>query len=117
MSIQVKDKVRNFALAIENRDVPTLQNLLHDNFRVVANQFPNPETVSVLPKELYLNMIKSEKIGGNKYEVFFDYVSVEDHSATVIAKFEAEKSIMYLTLLLIHVENDWKIVEDMALIK
>jgi len=106
MSIQVKDKVMEFATAIELRDATQLDHLLHKDFRVVANQYPTKDKLSILPKEVYLSLIKSEKIGGTKYDVKFDYVSVEDHSATVIAKFKGQKSNMYLTLLLIKIADD-----------
>lgn len=117
MGIQIKDKVRLFAKAIENRDVAQLDVLLHNDFRVVANQYPTDDKLAILTKEVYISLIKSEKIGGNKYDVKFDYVSVEDHSATAIVKFEGEKSNMYLTLLLVESENEWKIIEDMAVMK
>lgn len=117
MSIQIKDKVVEFANAIELRDVNQLEKLLHENFRVVANQYPTEDKLSILSKEVYLSLIKSNKIGGTKYHVKFDYVSVENHSATVITKFQGAKSNMYLTLLLIQNGKEWQIIEDMALIK
>jgi len=117
MSIQIKDKVIEFAQAIEHRDINQLDKLLHKDFRVVANQYPTKEKLSILSKEVYLSLMQSEKIGGAKYEVRFDYVSVEDHSATVIVHFKGEKSNMYLTLLLIESVNEWKIIEDMTYIK
>jgi len=117
MSIQIKDKVIEFANAIEHRDAGQLDKLLHENFRVVANQYPTKDKLSILSKEVYLSLISSKKIGGEKYDVKFDYVSVENHSATVITKFQGEKSNMYLTLLLIQNGDDWQIIEDMALIK
>lgn len=117
MSIQVKDRVIDFAKAIEKRDITSLKELLHKDFRVVANQYPNAATTSILPKTVYLSLIEGKKIGGEKYEVIFDYVHIEDHSATVITKFEGKKSTMYLTLLLINMNDKWQIIEDMAIIK
>lgn len=117
MSIQIKDKVVQFANAIELRDANQLEKLLHENFRVVANQYPTEDKLSILSKEVYLSLINSNKIGGTKYNVKFDYVSVENHSATVITKFQGDKSNMYLTLLLIQSGGEWQIIEDMALIE
>lgn len=114
---QIKDKVLKFAQAIEAKDVAQLDNLLHNDFRVVANQYPTVEKLSLLPKELYLSLIQSKKIGGTHYEVTFDHISVKDHSATAVVTFQAEESTMHLTLLLIEKEGEWRIIEDMALIK
>lgn len=117
MSIQLKDKVLAFANAIEQRDIDQLDQLLHQDFRVVANQYPTEDKLSILSKEVYLSLISTKKIGGTKYDVKFDYISVEDHSATVVTKFQGEQSNMYLTLLLIETDNEWKIIEDMVFIK
>jgi hypothetical protein len=117
MGIQVKEKVIAFSKAIEQRDKAQLDKLLHKDFRVVANQYPTKDKLTTLTKDVYISLIEAKKIGGASYNVEFDYVSVEEHSATVIAKFEGKQSSMYLTLLLIKHDDNWKIIEDMALFK
>lgn len=117
MSIQIKDTVHLFAKAIEDRNANQLELLLHKDFRVVANKYPTEDKLSILSKDVYLSLIELEKIGGSRYDVIFDYVSVEDHSATVIVKFQGIDSSMYLTLILVESEGEWKIIEDLAVIK
>lgn len=117
MSIKIKDKVVEFAKAIEQRDVTHLDKLLHENFRVVANQYPTEDKLSILSKEVYLSLMNAKKIGGNEYQVKFDYVAVENHSATVIAKFQGTQSNLYLTLLLIQNGGEWQIIEDLAIME
>ena len=94
MRMQIKDRVKLFAQAIENRDVNQLDELLHNDFRVIANQYPTADQLSLIPKQVYLSLMKSGKIGGAKYNVQFDQVSVEGHSATAIVKFQGERSNM-----------------------
>ena len=118
MEDQVKEQVHLFAKAIAKQNVEQLDKLLHEKFRVVANQYPKPEATSILDKSLYLSMIGSKKIGGHAYEVSFQEVHVQDHTATVIATFGGAQSNMYLTLLMVQsAAGDWQIVSDLPVIK
>lgn len=114
----IKEKVLKFAEAIEWQNVEKLDNLLHQNFRVVANQYPKADVTTILDKATYLKLITAKKIGGKAYKVNFKSIIVEQHNATVVAKFEGGESTMSLTLLLVKSNaGKWEIISDMAIIK
>ncbi len=114
----IKEKVHQFAEAVELRDISSLENLLHKDFRVIANQYPTPDKLTLLDKPTYLMLMKGEKIGGEAYTVDFSHMSVVSHSATVICSFKGKDSAMELTLLFIKNNlGEWQIIEDMALLE
>ena len=117
MEQTIQDTVLKFATAIEQNNESKLDDLLHKNFRVVANRYPTPDVTTILDKMTYLKLIAAKKIGGKAYEVDIRSINIEEHTATVVAKFTAQGSFMNLTLLLVQsLEGDWEIITDMAII-
>lgn len=117
MQAAIKDQVQDFATAIEKRDLSSLEQLLHQDFRVLANQYPTVDKLTILSKESYLGLMKAEKIGGEHYEVSIQQITAKTHSATAVAKFKGKASTMYVTLLFVQQENAWKLIEDMAVME
>jgi len=118
MEAPVKKIVLEFSEAIAKQDVTALDVLLHQEFRVIANQYPKPEATTILPKTVYSKMMGDKNIGGSAYEVEFQHVHVDGHTATVIASFKGEKANMDLTLLLTQSKTGaWQIVTDLPIIK
>lgn len=82
MKESITNLIDSFASAIEVRDVKTLDQILHAQFRVIANQFNNEDVTMILSREMYLGMLGENKIGGNKYEVRIKNLSIEQHTAS-----------------------------------
>lgn len=117
MEDAVKQAINDFEDATAQRDVTALENLLHSNFRVMANRFRSGEGTTLIPRDAYLGMMKAEKIGGNAYEVSFENVTVYQHTATAEVTFAGSDSNMHLFLFLVQDDNDdWKIISDLPVV-
>ncbi|UII75160.1 nuclear transport factor 2 family protein [Flagellimonas sp. HMM57] len=115
MEKEIKSVIETFVKAGEERNVAMYNDILHENFRVIANKYPTSDKISIIPAEGYKALITKEVIGGTKYEVVFKSIDIAEHSATVIAELKAEKGGQSVTFLLVqNTENEWQIITDMA---
>ena len=115
MEKEIKNIIETFVKAGEDRNVAMYNDILHENFRVIANRYPTPDKTSIITAEDYKALITKEIIGGTKYEVIFNSIDIAEHSATVRAELKAEKGGQSVTFLLIqNQENEWLIIADMA---
>lgn len=117
MGKAIKRTVKRFEEAISERDTKEMDKILHHDFRVIANRFMNKPTTTILSKEMYLDMMNTKKIGGDLYDISFQNITVNTHSASVSATFKNKKSTMKVVLLLVLNENEeWQIISDLAVI-
>ncbi len=116
MEKEIKDVVIAFVKAGEERNVSAYDQLLHEDFRVIANRYPTPDKTSIIPAASYIALITKKVIGGNKLSVVFKDIDIADHSATVLAHFKDENGGGQLvTILLVkNQEAKWQIIADMA---
>lgn len=112
---EIKKVIGTFVKAGEERNVSMYSDILHTDFRVIANRFPTPEKTSIIPAKSYIAMISKEVIGGTEYQIKYKDIYIAEHSATVRVELIAEKSRQLVTFLLIqNSENKWQIIADMA---
>ena len=118
MEREIKTVIDNFQQAVATRDLSSLEALLHPDFRVMANRFRGGEGTTLLPRETYLGMMKSEKIGGTAYEVDIVSVAIKDHTAAAEVNFTSQQEAdMHLFLFLVQDSNDdWQIISDLPVI-
>lgn len=117
METQIKQTVERFAEAGAQRDLQTLEAVLHPEYRVLANRFADNPGLTILSRAQYLSMMEAEQIGGNAVTVVFDQVMIHAHSASVQASFNSDQTAMKLFLLLIQTaEGQWQITSDMAVV-
>ncbi|WP_420385437.1 hypothetical protein [Roseivirga sp.] len=104
--------------AAANRNINLLSQLLHEDYRVVANRFKGSKSATIISKDVYLSMMESEKIGGTSYTIKFNDVKITAHTAMVDLLFISEESSdMHKYLILIQDEKDqWKIVSDIPIV-
>lgn len=115
MKNEIKNVIETFVKAGAERNVALYDDILHPDFRVIANRYPTPEKTSIISAEEYISLITKKVIGGTNYEVFFISLDITQHSATVIAHLKADKGGQMITFLLVQdPENNWKIITDMA---
>lgn len=115
MEKEIKSVIETFVKAGEKRNVAMYNDILHENFRVIANKYPTPDKISIIPVEVYKGLITKEVIGGTKYKVVFKSINIAEHSATVTTELKAEKGGQLVTFLLVqNTEKKWKIITDMA---
>lgn len=115
MEKEIKSVIETFVKAGEERNVVMYNDILHEDFRVIANKYPTPDKISIIPGEGYKTLITKEVIGGTKYKVIFKSIDIAEHSATVRTELKAEKGGQSVTFLLVqNTENKWQIITDMA---
>lgn len=115
MEKEIKTVIETFVKAGEKRNISTYNDILHKDFRVIANQYPSPENTSTLSAKQYTDLLSKEVIGGTKYNVIFRYIDISEHSATVKAELKSENGGQLVTFLLVqNPENKWLIITDMA---
>ena len=114
MNESILETVQSFSQAIATRDIQSLDQLLHPEFRVVANRFNVSDQALVLSKPVYLQMMEDEKIGGTAYKLEIKASSTFQHTAQVQALFStSEGPDMHVYLLLIlNATDEWQIVSD-----
>jgi hypothetical protein len=116
--VQIKAIVENFVKATETRDVFALDTLLNENFRVVANQFPTPDKITVLPKSAYLQLMKEGKLGGDNRTIRVLDVDILQHIAFMKVELKSGKTIFtsYMTFIL-NTSNRWQLINDMPFVE
>ncbi|UBM59489.1 nuclear transport factor 2 family protein [Marinilongibacter aquaticus] len=118
MEKRIEEAVTSIEKAAANRDVRQLEELLHKDYRVIANRFKGSENAVIISKESYLQMMKDEKVGGTNYNVNFKDIKVSGHTAIVDVLYSSETSSdMHKFLVLIQDENNnWKVVSDIPIV-
>lgn len=118
----MENEIKNVILSLENataeRSIPKIEEYLHKDYRVVANRFKGSKTTTIITKEMYLEMMKENKIGGTSYQTEFKNISITEHTAIVDVFFKSDKSSnMHKYLILIQDgNNNWKVVSDIPIV-
>lgn len=119
----MQNEIKEVIIAVENaaakRDTQKLSELLHNEYRVIANRFKGTKNATIISKEIYLKMMTDQKIGGTSYNIVFNDIKISDHTAMVdILYLSNTTSNMHKYLVLIQDENNnWKIVSDIPVVK
>ncbi len=118
MKNQIKEIVASIEKAAANRNIKQLTELLHKDYRVVANRFKGSKNVTIIPKETYLQMMKEKKVGGTNYNINVKDIKIYEHTAIVDVLYISETtSDMHKYLVLIQDQNNqWKVVSDIPIV-
>lgn len=107
--------VEAFIQGADNRNLAQLESALHADFRVVVNQFMGGEDAAVLPRAVYLDMIKEEKLGGTARSWEITEIKITKHTGTVDLVMESESAHFRSHLNLVqHQDGSWKIISDLT---
>ena len=111
----IRQQVAAFIQAGDERDIASLEELLHSDFRVVVNQFMGGDGVTLIAKEAYLGMIRDEKIGGVERQLEFRHISIHGHTAAAEIRLESEAAAFDSFITLIQdKQGQWRIISDAA---
>ncbi len=113
----VKSTIEMFAAAGDAQDADKLGHCLDANYRVVMNQLFGSTEVSVMPREAYLEAIRSKKFGGDTRALTFADVQINGNTA--YAKVELKGKKMTATSIFTLVQNakgKWLLVSDVPVI-
>lgn len=114
----VKKTVEAFIKAGDQNDVEALDKLLDANYRVVMNRLFGSKEVSVVPRSVYMEKIKSKEWGGDERKIEIQRVTLNGNSANVHVSLTGKK-MTFISLLTLVKDGDgnWQLVSDVPMIK
>jgi len=105
--------IETFSKAGDNNDVAALSEVLDDNYRIVMNRMFGCSEVSIMPKSVYLDKIKSKEFGGDTRDLTIGNVVVNGNTASAKVTFKGTKTIFISILVLVKdTSNQWFLVSD-----
>ena len=114
---QIKETIKEFALAGDKNNAEQLDKLLDPNYRIVMNQLFGSDRVDIMPRAVYLEKIDSREFGGDHRQVTFGDILVNGTTASAQITLKGDKSTFISLLLLVKdVDGNWKIISDVPMI-
>lgn len=109
--------IEAFAQAGDHNNADRLAEVLDDNYQVVMNQLFGSQEVSVMPRAIYLEKIRSKEFGGDDREVTVESVLLNGLTASAKVSLVGEKMTAVSILTLVKdAEGQWKLIGDMPAI-
>ena len=105
------EAVEAFVAAGDRRDLPALEQILHEEFRVVARM---PDGISFMPRALYLGLVRDEKIGGTPRQTTLGAVMPSGDLATVKGSLSSATADFDCTWTLAKTDAGWQVVQDVV---
>ncbi len=113
----IEQTIYAFAKAGDDQDASTLQGVLDPNYRVVMNQLFGSTEVSILPRSVYLQKIRTKEFGGDKRSIEIQNIEVNGLCASARVKMTGAKlSTVSFIQLVRNAKGQWKLVEDIPTI-
>lgn len=111
---RISNVITQFSKAGDMHDVPVLDKLLDNNYRVLMNRMFGSDKVVALQKSDYLNKVSSKEFGGDSRTVEIENLVINGTTASVQVNFTGEKlSYRSIIVLVKNADNDWKLVADL----
>jgi ketosteroid isomerase-like protein len=115
---QIEATITGFTKAGDQSNSEKVSSYLDDNYRIVMNQLFGSTEVSVVPKSLYLEKIKSKEWGGDTRVITIKNVNVNGKTASAKVIQKGTKSTFVSTMVLLKDNaGNWKIVCDIPIIE
>ena len=113
----VRYVVLQFIKAGDNRSIATLDSVLHQDFRVVANQLNGINTTSLISKSQYLSLMEAGKLGGDQRTVKIESLQIIENNATVRATITGNATVFQTFYSLIKTSNgQWQLIQDLPFV-
>ena len=113
----IREVVQAYSKAGDHQDVSALEVVLHESFRVVWND-PAKNTVSIISKTDYTQLLEAKKIGGDKRKVIIESIDIsEGINASVRVVLDGEKGKFWNLLSLVKQDGKWLIAQDLVTAK
>lgn len=114
----VQETIVGFSKAGDNNDADQLATYLDDNYRIVMNRLFGSSEVAVMPKDIYLEKIKTKEFGGDNRKVEIESILFNGSTATAKVSFVGSTMTLVSILVLVKDENNnWKLVSDVPVVK
>jgi hypothetical protein len=110
----VIEAIQGFIQGADERDQSRLEQVLHPEFRVVANRLMGSNTLRIIDRSLYLQLIKEGKLGGDQRTVEIGYVHIVENNATARVKIKGKALTFQSLYHLVKTETGtWQLIEDL----
>lgn len=110
---QITHVIKAFARAGDEQNADELEKYLDSNHRLILNQLFGSKEVAIMPREVYLEKIRTKVFGGDTREVTIDELTVFQTAATAKVTMKGKKStVVALMQLIRNAAGEWKIVSD-----
>ena len=115
---KIHQAITNFVKGGDNSDVNLLSAVLHDHFRVTSNLFMGTTGVTIIDKKKYLSNIREGIFGGSPREMIIESIDESETVAVVKLRLEsAENSFISYNSMVLDTDNEWKIINNLAVVK
>lgn len=115
----IKMLIARIEKAASESNADELDQLLHPDYRVIANWFKGGSGTTIISKSQYLGMVRTGTVGGTSYTTEYQSISITDHTAQVELWYRSgESADMHKYLLLVQDEDDrWKVISDLPMVQ
>lgn len=113
----INEAIAVFSKAGDKNDYNKLNDCLDDNYRIVMNRLFGSKEVSIMPKSVYLEKIKSKEFGGDKRKLAIEDLVTNGSTAMAKITFNGEKmKTVSLITLVKNEKGEWKLVSDVPIV-
>lgn len=115
---QIELVITAFVKAGDNSDVNLLEAVLHDDFRVISNEFMGIPGVTIIDKKKYISNIKDGIFGGLPRKMKIERIDDFGTIANVALWLESqENQFVSFNSLVLDVDNRWKLISNLAVVE
>jgi Putative lumazine-binding len=103
-----------YVKAGDSRNVDQLNAVLHDHFRVVANQLMGAADISLITKDQYLFLVREGKLGGDSRTLDIMWLEIIEKNASAKVRITG-KALRFESFfhLIQNNEGQWQLVQDL----
>ncbi len=114
----IKKTIHTFSKAGDANDSDQLELTLDPNFRIVMNRLFGSPDVSIMPREVYLEKIRTKEYGGDSRQVQVESVNINETTACARVRFIG-KEMTFVSILNLVKDPDgaWKLISQMPVPK
>src|SRR6187431_1281451 len=115
---KINQTITHFVKGGDTSDVQLLDKVLHDDFRVTNNGFMGIPGITIIDKQKYLSNIKEGIFGGLPRKMIIESIDESDSIAIVKLRLEsAENHFISYNSLVLDTNNEWKIINNLAVVE
>ena len=107
----IRQVIESYAKGADRRDIGKLDKAFHDDFRVVAI---TNDGVRNLDKKTYIELVRSEKIGGVERQLEIEWITAKNDAARAEIRLKSDAAIFNDDLSLIRDQHEWQIVNNVT---
>ena len=112
--VEITKVIEVFIKAGDARNRDELHTVLHDHFRVVANQLMGSSAVNVITKDQYLALIADGKLGGDTRTLSIQSLEIIGRNASARVKITGKQLTFESFYHLIQTDKgQWQLIQDL----